>query len=117
AKFRGTASVNIEVLDFPCTKKREKDEKNTKRLKELFKKAKGCSDWKLFNHIPAVIDQHQLTEALARSGISSEALLTSHDGHIELDFPTGFRLCCLRGQHRALAAKEVLPAGSRRWTV
>src|SRR3712207_7151375 len=35
----------------------------------------------------------------------------------ELDFPADFRLSCLHGQHRALAAKEVLPAGSKRWTV
>lgn len=118
-KFRGTASVEIEILDFPFKKLRQEDEKNTKRLEELFKKQKSCRDWEVFNHIPAVIEQDQLDAALARSGISPEALLEARDGHLKLNFPAGFRLSCFRGQHRALAAaaEDVLPPGSRRWTV
>ena len=117
AKFRGTASVNITMLDFPFKKLRDEDEKNTERLEKLFKKQRSCRDWEVFNHIPAVIEQDQLNAALARSGISPEALLEARDGHLELDFPTGFRLRCFRGRHRALAAKDHLPLGARRWTV
>lgn len=75
AKSRGTASVKIEVLHFLFKELREEDEKNTQRLKKLFRKEKGCPDWENFNHIPAVIEQHQHDDALARSGISSEQLL------------------------------------------
>jgi hypothetical protein len=115
AKFKGTASVNIAILDFPFKKLRDEDEKNTERLEKLFKKQKGCRDWDVFNHIPAVIQQDQLDAALERSRISSEALLEARDGHLQLDFPTGFLLSCLRGQHRALAAKA--SRGNTRWTV
>jgi len=117
AKFRGTASVPIEALDFPFKKLREEDEKNTERLASSFRKEKGCRDWEIFNHVPAVVAQQDLDAALARSGISPEQLLEARDGHLELDFPAGFRLSCLRGRHRVLAAKNVLPPGGRRWTV
>ncbi|KAH8727397.1 hypothetical protein GQ44DRAFT_584583, partial [Phaeosphaeriaceae sp. PMI808] len=113
-KFRGTASVNIAVLDFPFKKLRDEDEKNIERLEKLFKKQKGCRDWDVFNHIPAVIQQDQLDAALERSNISSEALLEARNGHLQLDFPNGFLLSCLRGQHRALAAKA---SRGTRWTV
>lgn len=114
-KFRGIASVNIAVLDFPFKKLRDEDDKNTERLEKLFKKQKGCRDWDVFNHIPAVIRQDQLYAALERSKISSGALLEARDGHLQLDFPAGFLLSCLRGQHRALAAKA--SRGITRWTV
>ncbi|KAF2647755.1 hypothetical protein K491DRAFT_614063 [Lophiostoma macrostomum CBS 122681] len=114
-KFRGTASVDIAVLDFPFKKLRDEDEKNTERLEKLFKKQKGCRDWDIFNHIPALIQPDQLDAALERSNISSEALLEARDGHLQLDFPAGFLLSCLRGQHRALAAKA--SRGITRWTV
>jgi hypothetical protein len=115
AKFRGTASVNIAVLDFPFEKIRDEDDKNIERLEKLFKKQKSCRDWDVFNHIPAVIQQDQLDAALERSNISSKALLDARDGHLQLEFPSGFLLSCLRGQHRALAAK--VSRGSPRWTV
>ena len=117
AKFRGSASIKIETLDFPFEKLRKSNSKNIETLQVLFKKQESCRDWEVFNHIPAVIDQEELAAALARAGISPEALLEARDGHLELDFPSDFRLTCFRGQHRALAAKEFLPPGSRRWTV
>jgi hypothetical protein len=115
AKFRGTASVDIAVLNFPFKKLRDEDEKNTERLEKLFKKQKGCRDWDVFNHIPAVIQQDQLDAAMERSNVSSEALLEARDGHLQLEFTAGFLLSCLRGQHRALAAKA--SRGITRWTV
>lgn len=53
AKFRGTASVPIQTLEFPFKKLREEDDKNTERLANSFRKEKGCRDWEIFNHIPA----------------------------------------------------------------
>jgi len=117
AKFRGTASVQIKALQFPFKGLRDEDQKNTERLAELFREDKVCRDWQFCNHIPAIIEQHDLDAALVRSGISPGALLEAPDGQFELDFPIGFRLSCLRGRHRVLAAKDILPSGSRRWTV
>lgn len=113
AKFRGTFNVKIEALYFPPEELNEEDEKNSKRLKNLFRKEKDCPDWEIFDHIPALIEQQELNDALARSGISSEQSLSARDGYLDLDFPTGFRLQSLRGRHRVLAA----PPDSRRWTV
>lgn len=75
AKSRGTASVKIEVLHFLFKELREEDEKNTQRLKKLFRKEKGCPDWEILIIIPAVIEQHRHDDELARSGISSEQFL------------------------------------------
>lgn len=86
-KFRGTASVDIAVLDFSFKRLRDEDEKNTERLEKLFKKQKGSRDWDIFNHIPALIQPDQLDATLERSNISSEALLEARDGHLQLDFP------------------------------
>ena len=67
AKFRGTTSVNIAVLDFLFKKLRDEDDKNIERLEKLFKKQKGCRDWDVFNHVPAIIQHDQLDAALKRS--------------------------------------------------
>ena len=115
AKFRGTASVNLAILDFPFKKLRAEDDKNIERLEKLFKKQKGCRDWDIFNHIPAVVRQDQLDAALTLSKISSETLLKARDGRLQLQFPAGFLLSCLHGQHRALAAKA--SQGITHWTV
>ncbi|ORX95282.1 hypothetical protein BCR34DRAFT_498575, partial [Clohesyomyces aquaticus] len=42
AKFRGIASVKIKILDFLFKELREEDEKNTKRLRKMFKKQNIC---------------------------------------------------------------------------
>ena len=109
--------LKLRCCIFRFKELREEEEKNTERLKKLFRKEKGCHDWEIFDHVPVVIDQQQLDDALARSGISSEQLLGARDGHLELDFPTDFRLRCLRGRHRVLAAPGALPPGGRRWNV
>jgi hypothetical protein len=44
AKFRGTASIKLKVLDFPFKKQRKEDKKNTKRLKKMFQKEKHYRD-------------------------------------------------------------------------
>lgn len=117
-KYRGTASVKIDVLDFPSEQSREWDEENITRLKRSFREANGCDRLDIANHIPATIDEQQLTSALADSGLSAERLLAGpRDGYPELEFLVGYRLNCLYGRHRVLAAAEVLSRGDRRWTV
>jgi hypothetical protein len=106
-KFRGTTSVDIAVLNFPFQKLKDEGERNTERLEILFKKTQRLSGLGCFNYIPAVIQHDQLDAALDRSEISSEAPLEARDGHTQLYSRDGLLLSCLRGQHRALAAKSL----------
>ena len=110
-KFKGTASIRLDVLHFTC----EDDKSNTERLKNFFHEAGGCDRLESRNHIVAMVDQKRLDNALRDSGISAERL--SDDSYPELDFPPGHRLKCLTGQGRVLAATKVLPPGDKRWTV
>jgi hypothetical protein len=113
-KFKGTASIRLDVLHFPC----EDDESNVERLKNLFRETGGCDRLELRNHIAAVVDRERLDDAIRDSRISTERLPAElRDSYPELDFPPGYRLQCLNGQGRVLAATKVLPPGDKRWTV
>ncbi|TAQ83758.1 hypothetical protein B7494_g7918 [Chlorociboria aeruginascens] len=117
-KYRGTASIKLDVLHFPCEKSREPDENNVEKLRNLFRGEGGCRRLDLRNHIPAVISQPQLEAAIEASRTSAERLLEdARDNYPELDFPPGYRLECLHGRHRTPAAAQVLPLEDRRWTV
>ena len=119
-RYKGTASIEIQVLQFPAQKIGRTSGKNVERLKKVFRN-EGCERLILRNHVPAMIHQGQLDLALQASGLSAEHLLTDPHGprgsYPELNFPTGYRLECLHGQDRVRAAAQVLPPGDRRWTV
>jgi len=111
SKYWGTASVLIDLLDFP----NEEDEENIDRLAELF--AKDCRVLNPFHHIPAKIDKQQLQDALSLSDLTPEQLRAIPDpqeGYPKLNFPAGFRLQCNRGLHRAAAARRI---HMERWAV
>jgi hypothetical protein len=113
AKAVGSASVKLEVLDF----QHDDDERNTQRLKSLFKKGGHCR-LDVRNHILAVIDPQSLDAALRASGLSADMLLDNPQGtYKQLNFPPGVRLHCLHGLDRARAAAQSLPPGDRRWVV
>ncbi|KAH7111054.1 hypothetical protein B0J11DRAFT_473541 [Dendryphion nanum] len=113
-KYRGTASIKLNVLHFPCEESRQLDEKNVERLRNLFREEGGCRRLDLRNHVPAIISQSQLNAAMAASRISAGQLLEdARDGYPKLDFPPGYRLECLHGRHRILAAAQVLPREDR----
>ncbi|KAH6703055.1 hypothetical protein BKA61DRAFT_660971 [Leptodontidium sp. MPI-SDFR-AT-0119] len=89
-KYRGTARIRLEALHFPRGEPWELDRKNIEKLKKCFEK--GQCDRVTRNHIPAVIDQSQLTQALNDSSVSAERLLNNHDSpHPTLKFPAGFQ--------------------------
>jgi hypothetical protein len=115
-QWKGSAQVKIALLRFPGNneKSREVDVQHTKKLTKLLESENEQNIWQFRNRIPAVVDQHQLEEALAASGISAERLMDTRDCP-ELDFPTGFQLECLHGQHRIKAAARINP--NSRWTV
>jgi len=115
-KHLGTASVKLSVLDFPYSK--GLDEKNVDRLERLFRTERGCLPCDLPNRIPAIIHESQLLQALRASNISAECLLSGIIGKpVKLEFPSGFRLECLRGRHRVEAADRVLKGLDKRWVV
>jgi hypothetical protein len=74
-KYQGTARIRLEVLHFPQNKPRELNQKNLERLKGYFEK--GQIDRVERNHILAVIDQSQLSEALRDSKVSAQTLLNN----------------------------------------
>lgn len=116
-KYRGTASVKLEVLHFTC----EEDAENVTRLKHFFRK-NGCNRLDIRNHIPAVINQEQLDIAIQYSKISANALMASsptdpRGSYPMLSFPPGFRLKCLHGLDRVRAGADILPPGDKHWIV
>ncbi|KAF1964839.1 hypothetical protein BU23DRAFT_363413, partial [Bimuria novae-zelandiae CBS 107.79] len=115
-KLRGAARVKIEVLHFPHDPKnsRDVDDEHTEKLTTLLKAENEQEISQFRSRVPAIIDQHQLEDAIAASGISAERLLDPRECP-ELDFPAGFQLKCLHGQHRIKAAANIHP-GSR-WVV
>lgn len=112
AKYKGAASIKIQVLHF----QHKQDKQNVKNLEKLFRT--GYDRLDVRNHIPAIIDQQSLNAALEKSGTSADALLGgAHDSYVELDFPPGFQLPCLHGRDRVDAAANLLPVGDKRWIV
>jgi hypothetical protein len=115
-KLRGAARVKIEVLHFPHDPKISKDvdDKHAEKLTTLLKAGNEQEISQFRSRVPAIIDQHQLEDAIAVLGISAEQLLDPRDCP-ELDFPAGFQLECLHGKHRIKAAANIHP--SSRWVV
>ena len=116
-KYRGTARVRFEVLHFQWNEPRELSRKNVERLKEVFRTDK-IRRLEPRNHIPAVVDQSDLDDAIQASEISAESLLSNPDNDPPvLRFPTRHHLTCLHGRHRIQAARETLPPTDAWWTV
>ncbi len=115
-KYLGSARVDLERLDFSCDGLGAVDVANVKWLVSVFER-QGCFPDGSRYHIPAIINQQQLQQAVQSSRISSDALLDqTHRERPELQFPPGFRLRCLHGRHRVQAGKEMAPP-QRWWTM
>jgi hypothetical protein len=116
-KYKGTARIRLEVLHFQWNEPRELNQKNLERLKKCFQ-TEGCHRLEWENHIPAIIDESQLDDAMVASDISAERLLSNlSDDYPELKFPAGYQLECLHGRHRVQAGRETLPPRDKWWTV
>jgi hypothetical protein len=111
----GMASIKLDILDFPHSKNLNSE--NVDRLERLFRGERGCLPDNLLNHIPAIISENQLQQALTFSRVSSYSLLSDSEKPVRLEFPPGFRLECLRGRHRVRAADEVLTSTDKRWFI
>jgi hypothetical protein len=118
-KQLGTAKVKLSFLAFPHSEQQQDTNKaNVDRLKRLFRVEGGCRPDELGNRIPAIIDEAQWQQCLRISAPSTDhEPANSSRTHAKIDFPSGFRLECLRGRHRVEAAKQVLPDRHQWWTV
>jgi len=54
-KYRGTASIKLDVLHFPREESREPDEKNIERPRNLYRGEGGCRRLDLRHHIRAIV--------------------------------------------------------------
>lgn len=117
-KHKGTASIDIKVLEFPYEESGEADEKDVERVKRLFSEQGEVNRLDFRNHIPAIISEQDLADAMTASDVSAERMLADPvQDYPKLDFPAGYRLACLHGRHRVLGGAAVLPPGDKRWTV
>jgi hypothetical protein len=115
--FRGTACVSLRKLIFKPEYSRDVDKKNIERLKRIFAR-QGCLRLSPSNHVPAIITEQDLKAALQYSGRTLEDLLNSaQDAPPKLTLPPNYMLECLHGQHRILAALEIVTPKEEWWTV
>ncbi|KZZ91208.1 hypothetical protein BBO_09563 [Beauveria brongniartii RCEF 3172] len=114
-KHAGTAEVRLSILDFANSTNANSN--NVKRLIRLFKNQRGYSPAERQNRIPAVIDEADLHRALNASGLSRESLLSCSSKPPRLEFPSGFRMICLRGRDRVQASEEVSRSLDPHWVV
>jgi hypothetical protein len=106
--FQGTACVSLRRLIFKPKYLRGVDRKNIKRLKRIFAR-QGCLRLSPPNHVPAIIIEQDLNVALQYLGRTLKDLLYSaQDAPPKLTLPLKYMLKCLHGQHRILAALEIL---------
>lgn len=114
-KYLGTARIEVDVLVF--TNSDGPDAENVARLRKLFRIQRDFEPGAIQNRIPAVIDESQLHDAVASSGLRPEALVSAEQVYPTLNFPPGFQLECLRGEDRVEAVKGLFRSSNLRWVV
>lgn len=118
SNYRGTACVDLEVLEFSSGFVRGENEKIVESLKAKFRE-EGCFRLEPRNHVPVIIELSDFLSILELSELNPDSLIENpREIPPRLEFPPGFRLSCLHGRQRVEAAKAVLrKPGDRWWTV
>ncbi|KAF4445477.1 hypothetical protein FALBO_17180 [Fusarium albosuccineum] len=121
-KFLGTASIRFETLDFSLSQEQyplgeDPDRSNVESLEHMFQQGCSWSPDQISHQIPALIDPAQLEEAAHNAAVSIDVLKQEAGNFVELNFPPNFRIQCLRGQARVLAANAVLANRHKRWVI
>jgi hypothetical protein len=115
-KYKGSARIRLEHLDFSKSEPDVPDRSNVKNLVSIFEGG-GCFQQDSRHHVTAVIDWEQLDLAIHSTGISSTVLLdNTQTERPELQLPSEFRLECLHGRCRVQAGREMTPP-QLWWTV
>jgi hypothetical protein len=118
-KYRGTARINLDVLQFRWDLLCKADKKHVEHLERCFEK-EGCHRLPCRNHVAAIINHSSLDAAMRKSGVNvltniDEA--TANATYSKLVFPDGFQLECLNGLHRILAGRKFLSPKDKWWVV
>jgi hypothetical protein len=116
--FRGTARIKFQNLRFIHIHDRKRDDAKLKNdLKKKYE-TQGCLRLEPRNHIPAIIDQATLDEAIKLSKVNQNVLLDNPKTlPPELKFPSDFRIECLQGRLRVETGMEFLSGNDWWWTV
>jgi hypothetical protein len=115
SNYRGTAYVDLEVLEFSSSFMRGENEKIVESLKRKFRK-EGYYRLEPRNHVPVIIEPSDFLSILELSELNPENLLENpRETPPRLKFSPGFCLSCLHGRQRVEAAKAVLRKPGDRW--
>ncbi|EAS29514.3 uncharacterized protein CIMG_08260 [Coccidioides immitis RS] len=114
--YLGKAKIRIDCLEFEGNTSRARtiNTRHISHLANVFKS--GCYWLRPENYVPALVNRAVLARSLELSSLRQRDLL--RDGEpCELILPDGATLTALHGQHRLLAAKEVLWPTDQWWLV
>jgi hypothetical protein len=115
--YLGTVRIAISSLTF-SKGTRPTSQKIVKHLQHSFE-SDGCRRLEPANYLPAVIDEGILIRSLSESSISPESIRQPPENgtpHL-LSLPQGYKIDCLHGRHRVLAAEPSLMGQNSWWTV
>ena len=113
--FCGSVKVPISKLtaENMMTNPRQLDPKNVARLRNIFL-LEGCHRLDPQNHVPVLIDQATLDQALRKSDVTRISLKSFDEPKLlSLDR----EIVYLHGRHRLEAAKDVLKTDDKWWVV
>ncbi|EFW16866.1 conserved hypothetical protein [Coccidioides posadasii str. Silveira] len=97
---------------------RDLNSSNLERLRQVFqKKKKRCRRLDADNHVPAIISQQNLKEALDRAKVQPHDLKTNLPEKYPMLHFHNSELRGLHGRHRVQVVSELLPPVDRWWTV
>ena len=119
-KYCGTVSMRIASLRYqrhPQNIYASSKNQNVDAIKRMFRQEHGCRKEDSRHHVKALVSQHVLEDALARSTIPSGTPLADTFPYPELEFPPGVYIECLEGHDRLAAADKVLQGSKKRWIV
>ncbi|KAL9130731.1 MAG: hypothetical protein Q9217_001168 [Psora testacea] len=117
--FKVSVRIELKKLDFTVLQDPSSsgyfDPKNVARLTKIFS-LEGCLRLDLDHHVPALVSDAQLQQALVRSSVEAAAL-ANHQAPPLLILPESTILRCLHGKHRIAAVRSILEPGDKWWTV
>jgi len=107
-KYRGSARIRLEHLNFSTGELEVLDKFNVKNLMSIFEE-EGCFQQDSRHHVPVVIDREHLNLAIHSAEIFLDLLLgNAQTEWSELRFSFGFRLECLHDRHRVQAGRKMV---------
>ncbi|KAH7033935.1 hypothetical protein B0J12DRAFT_766223 [Macrophomina phaseolina] len=115
AHFHGSAKVDLHSISMNYGQETNPD--TVKRLIKIFQ-TQGCARLDPANHVPVLVEQSVLDQALRDANASPSDLLQQFATNLpHINFPPEYKLTCVHGHHRLLAAEAYLLPEERWWCV